>query len=142
MTAGSFIQSLLNCSDTMGTADQALLATSLVNVLAVALGGTRDAQEQGRSALGHGLACGIRAHIKQHASDPTLSVSGVATKFGISPRYLHKLFEHADGSFTQTVLEERLQACAAALGRAFRKRFGMSASAFRAEASDGSKARG
>lgn len=165
MIAGAFIQSLLKCSDTLGTADQALLAASLVNVLAVALGGTVDAQEQGRSTLSHGLACGIRAHIKQHASDPTLSVSGVAAKFGISPRYLHKLFEHSNRSFAQVVLEERLQACAAALSgrgkahsiadiayragfgdlsyfcRAFRKRFGMSASAFRAEASDRAKAR-
>ena len=115
--------------------------------------------------IGHGLACGIRVHIKQHASDPAPSVSSVAAKFGISPRYLPKLLEHSDISFAQTVLEERLQACAAWLSgrgkdhsiadiayraglgdlsyfcRAFRKRFGMSASAFRVAARGRSKAR-
>lgn len=98
-------------------------------------------------------------HVKRNASDPELSASTVAAKFRISPRYLHKLFEHSNDSFAQLVLEERLQRAAADLSvrerqlsvseiayrsgfgdlshfcRAFRKRFGMSGTSFRFNAS-------
>lgn len=155
--AGSFIQSLQNCSESISPAAKELLATSLVNVIAAALGGTSEAKEQGRASARHGLLEAIRAHAKRNATDPDLSVSTVAAKFRISPRYVHKLFEGTDCSFSQLVLEERLQRSAADLMtrggnlsiseiayragfgdlshfcRAFRKRFGMSARDFRSE---------
>lgn len=155
--AGSFIQSLQHCSESTGPAAKELLATSLVNVIAVALGGTSDAQGQGRASVTHGLLEAIRTHVKRNAADPDLSVSMVAAKFRISPRYVHKLFEGSECSFSQLVLEERLQRSAADLMarggdlpisaiayragfgdlshfcRAFRKRFGMSARDFRSK---------
>ena len=157
--ASSFIQSLQHCSDALDLAAEELPATSLVNVLAVALGGTIGAQDRGRTAVTQGLLAAIRTHVKRNASDPELSVAAVAAKFRISPRYLHKLFEHSNDSFAQLVLEERLKRCAVDLGvrggalsvsaiayragfgdlshfcRTFRKRFGMSARSFRLNAS-------
>ena len=106
--AGSFIQSLQNCPESTAPAAKELLATSLVNVIAVALGGTSEARGQGRASVNHGLLDAIRSHARRNATDPDLSVSMVAAKFRISPRYLHKLFEGSESSFSQLVLEERL----------------------------------
>jgi AraC-like DNA-binding protein len=153
--AWSFVRSLQACSDSAGPTEKELLATSLVNVLAVALGGTPEARDSGRSAISHGLYRAIRAHVIRHACDPTISVSTVASKFRISPRYLHKLFEQSDDSFAQLVVKERLKHCATNLRaldcgssisgiayragfgdlsnfcRAFRKHYGMSPRDFR-----------
>ena len=161
MIAGSFIKSLHACSDATDLHAKERLATSLVDVLAVALGGTVDANEQSRATVSQGLREAVISHIKRNATDPELSVATVAAKFRISPRYVHKLFEQSDHSFAQLVLEERLQRCAADLGfhgsqrsvseiaydsgfsdlshfcRVFRKRFGMSARSFRASSSAG-----
>lgn len=161
MIAGTFIKSLSACADVTDPHTNERLATSLVDVLAVALGGTSDAKEQSRGAIRHGLLEAIRSHIKRNAADPELSVAAVAAKFRISPRYVHKLFEQSDHSFAQLVLEERLQRCAADLAfngsrrpvseiaydsgfsdlshfcRVFRRRFGMSARSFRASSNVG-----
>lgn len=156
--AGSFIKSLHNCADATDPVVKERLATSLVDVLALALGGTIDAKERAGPAVSQGLCEAIRSHIRRNAADPELSVASVAATFRISPRYVHKLLERSDASFAQLVLEERLQRCAADLGfpgsgrsiseiayrsgfgdlshfcRAFRKRFGMSARSFRVKA--------
>ena len=91
----------------------------------------------------------ILLHIKGNLADPDLSPPKVADRFGISVRYLHKLFERTDSTFNRHVLELRLQHCYAALtdgkrsaqtvaaiayasgfndlsyfGRSFRRRFG------------------
>ena len=156
--AGSFIRSLEHCPESADSTSKELLAASLVNVLAVALGGTAEATETGRATVAQGLLCAIKAHVHRHFPDPALSVTSVAAHFRISPRYLHKLFENADETFAQFVFAQRLAWVAAALARdghgpsisdlayragfgdlsyfcrAFRKRYGMSARAYRADA--------
>lgn len=158
--AGSFIRSLEQCPDTTDSASKELLATGLVNVLAVALGGTADARAQGRTHVARRLLGGIKAHVRRNHADPGLSVAGVAAHFRISPRYLHKLFEGSGETFAQYVLEQRLARVAAALERedrsasisalayragfgdlsyfcrAFRKRYGVTARAYRANGCD------
>ena len=51
----------------------------------------------------------IRQDIAQHFTDANLSVSAVALRQGISPRYLHMLLEGEGLSFSALVLEQRLQ---------------------------------
>jgi len=48
-------------------------------------------------------------HIASHFSDPELSVTGVARRLGISPRYLQRLLKTSGTSFTAHVTELRLK---------------------------------
>jgi AraC-like DNA-binding protein len=48
-------------------------------------------------------------HIAAHFQDPEFDVGTVARSQGISPRYLHRLFETTGTSFTAHVTELRLQ---------------------------------
>jgi AraC-like DNA-binding protein len=98
---------------------------------------------------GGAYECVILLHIKGNLADPDLGPPKVADHFGISVRYLHKLFERTDSTFNRHVLELRLQHCYAVLtdrkqgartvaaiayasgfndlsyfGRSFRRRFG------------------
>ena len=90
----------------------------------------------------------IEHHVQANLQDPDLSVRAVATRFGISPRSLHKLFDGAERSFAAMVRRARLDRCAelladpscscpvaevgarygfgdpASFGRAFRREFG------------------
>jgi AraC-like DNA-binding protein len=99
--------------------------------------------------------------IESRSSDPDLSASTIAAELGITSRYVHRLLEETGRSFSQHVLDERLDKAARMLrdprlqdrrvadiadaagfqdmsyfSRAFRRRFGMSASDMRAAARD------
>lgn len=50
----------------------------------------------------------IKAEIKSRIADSTLSITDVAGKLGITPRYIARLFEQEGVSFTAFVLEQRL----------------------------------
>ena len=94
--------------------------------------------------------------IESRSADPGLSALSVAAELGVSPRYVHALLEETGRTFTHHVLECRLQKAATLLvdpqwrerkiaevasevgfsdlsyfSRAFRRRFGVTASGFR-----------
>ena len=52
---------------------------------------------------------GILDNIASHVSDPDLSLTNVARRLGISPRYLQHLLEKSGTSFTAHVTELRLK---------------------------------
>ena len=88
---------------------QRIVVTHICDLLAVALGATRDATEV---AHGRGVrAARLRAakvFIVQNFGHPDLSARRVASHLGITPRYLHMLFETEGLSFTKFVVELRL----------------------------------
>ncbi|MGH8517438.1 MAG: helix-turn-helix transcriptional regulator [Panacagrimonas sp.] len=129
-----------------------------MNLLAMALGATTETQESGRSDVRRGLRESITRYVTENISSPELSASKVAARFRMSTRYLHKLFEDQEQSFSQMTLERRLDRCARDLAKsaqnsgsisqiaftagfrdistfckAFQRRYGMSASDFRRE---------
>lgn len=57
----------------------------------------------------------LRAYVRLRLGDPGLSPASAARAFAISPRSVHKLFEGSGASFSEWLLGERLEACAAAL---------------------------
>jgi AraC-like DNA-binding protein len=50
----------------------------------------------------------LKADIGRHLTDGSLSAAALAAQHGITPRYLHKLFEDDTMTYSQYVLEQRL----------------------------------
>jgi AraC-like DNA-binding protein len=50
----------------------------------------------------------IKADISRHLTDGSLSVATLAARHGITPRYVHKLFEDDEMTCSQYVLDQRL----------------------------------
>ena len=50
----------------------------------------------------------IKADVDRHLTDGSLTVSALAARHGITPRYLHKLFEDEAMTYSRFVLDQRL----------------------------------
>jgi AraC-like DNA-binding protein len=86
-----------------------LVVTHVYDLIALSLGATRDAA---REAAGRGVRAArlraVKADIVTHLADRGLSLDAVAARQGISPAYVRKLLADAGTSFTDFVLAERL----------------------------------
>ena len=112
-----------------------------------------------RAAISATHRARVHSYIESHLGEPDLTPSRVAEACGIKPRYLHHLFVDGSETVERYIQRRRLEACAAALtevshagktigeiadaygfksathfGRAFRVRFGMTPSKYRATA--------
>jgi AraC-like DNA-binding protein len=61
------------------------------------------------------LKAAVLRHVHEHLADPSLSVTSVCRRFGISRRTVHNLFADDDETFAATVRGLRLDRCATAL---------------------------
>jgi AraC-like DNA-binding protein len=148
-----YVQRLLTVGAEADVAVREALASNLCELIGLAVNvRSREDISSGPASV---LLDAILLHIKGNLADPDLSPPKVADHFGISVRYLHKLFERTDSTFNRHVLELRLQHCHAALtdgkpssrtvaeiayasgfndlsyfGRSFRRRFGAAPSEF------------
>jgi AraC-like DNA-binding protein len=57
----------------------------------------------------------IKTYIARHLADGELTIADVAAREGVTPRYVHKLFEGEGASFSRYVLDRRLEAAYRAL---------------------------
>ena len=84
--------------------------TTLLDLIGLALGASRDAAGV---AHGRGLRAArlteIIAEIRARFADPTFSPRDVALKLRLTPRYVQELLSATGASFTERVLELRLQ---------------------------------
>src|SRR5262245_5417094 len=98
---------------------QHVVATHVYDLLALAVGATHEAAE---IANGRGLRAArvqaILAEIKAHFTEPKFSPAHVAKVIGVSPRYVQDLLHDTDMSFTERVMELRLQKAHAMLAGA------------------------
>jgi AraC-like DNA-binding protein len=86
-----------------------LAVTHVYDLLALALGATRDAAEIARSrGVRAARLRAAKAFIGRHSGRAELSVRSVATYLGITPRYVHMLFATDGSSFTRFMIEQRL----------------------------------
>jgi AraC family transcriptional activator of tynA and feaB len=148
-----YVQRLLTVGAEADMAVREALACNLCDLMGLAVNvRSREDIASGPASV---LLDAILLHIKGNLADPDLSPPKVADHFGISVRYLHKLFERTDSTFNRHVLELRLRHCYAALtdskqssktvaaiayasgfndlsyfGRSFRRRFGAAPSEF------------
>ena len=101
---------LLNEVDQLsGSGLQRMVVTHIHDLLATALGATQNAamlaQERGiRSAR----LRAIMLDVAENLGNRQLSVTSVALRFNVTPRYIQKLFEGEGTTFTEYVLERRL----------------------------------
>ncbi len=92
------------------------VGTTLVDLIALALGAGRDAAEIAR---GRGVRAArlseIVSEIRTGFADPAFSPRDIAAKFGLTARYVQELLSETGTSFTDRVLELRLQKARAML---------------------------
>jgi AraC-like DNA-binding protein len=85
------------------------VAAHLLDLIALSVGASRDtiaaAQARGVRAA---RVLAIKADIVRNLADPSLTVSAVAARHGVTPRYVHKLFESEGVTFSEYVLGRRL----------------------------------
>ena len=103
-----------------GIDDDPLLAahveTTLLDLIALALGAGRDAADM---AAMRGLRAArlqaVLTEIKAGFADPAFAAHDVARRLGLSPRYIQDLLQESGASFSERVLELRLQKARAML---------------------------
>jgi AraC-like DNA-binding protein len=86
-----------------------IFATQVKDLMALALDATRDGAElaKGRGAPVTRLQA-IKTDILQHLNQADLSVTIIAARHGVSPRYVQMLFEAKGTTFSKFVLAQRL----------------------------------
>jgi AraC-like DNA-binding protein len=88
------------------------------DLLAFALGPTRDAAEQaGTRGLPAARLQAIKDDIADNLARPKLSVHTIAARHGVSVRYVQRIFEESGSTFTAYLTEQRLAAAYRALRR-------------------------
>lgn len=132
------------------------------DLIALCVGATPDPTVVAQGSVRAARLRAIKADVVVNLEGGGLSVATVAARHGLTPRYLHKLFEGEGITFTQFILQQRLErayrllrderfimrnitAIAYGVGfgdlsyfnRAFRRRYGATPSDIRAAASDG-----
>jgi AraC-like DNA-binding protein len=87
----------------------ASVSAHIHDLMALAIGATRDgaALAQGRGVRAARLTA-IKTHLGENLAMYELSVQSVAARFGLSPRYIHMLFEGEGTTFSTFVREQRL----------------------------------
>jgi AraC-like DNA-binding protein len=88
---------------------QHLMVTHLYDLVAVAIGATRDAAEaaQGRGVRAARLHA-IKQDIARNLDQANLSVAALADRHRCTPRFLQRLFETDGTTFTEYLLAQRL----------------------------------
>lgn len=88
---------------------QRLLTDHVYDLIALSVGATRNAAEE---AQGCGLRAvrlhAIKQDIARRVGEPGLSVTTLAGRHGLTPRYVQRLFEADGTTFTEYVLAQRL----------------------------------
>jgi AraC-like DNA-binding protein len=100
---------------------------TIVDLLALVIGAARDAAEIARMrGLRAARAQAVLAEIRAHFADRSFSPRRVAEKLGLTPRYVQDLLQETHASFSERVLEHRLQKARTMLMDARHKRLRIS----------------
>jgi len=93
------------------------VSTHILDLAALALGARGDVAEQAHvRGVRAGRLDAIRSDIRNRLGYSELSVDEIASRHGISPRYVRKLFEEQGSSFSVFLLAERLEKARLMLG--------------------------
>jgi AraC-like DNA-binding protein len=107
----SYVLNLFSPDDRPRTSEvRHLVATHILDLVAMAMGATRDATEaaKGRGVRAARLSA-IKSDIAQNAANHAISVDWLAHQHGLSPSYVRKLLEGDGTTFSEFVLQVRLE---------------------------------
>lgn len=89
---------------------QHVMASHIYDLMAVAIGATRDAEAVAEvSGLHAARLAAIKQDVLRNLDRPELSVGIIAARHGLTPRYVQRLFEAEGNTFTKYVLTQRLE---------------------------------
>jgi AraC-like DNA-binding protein len=104
-----YVEAMLDAEVLTSMEVRRIVVTHLHDLVALSAGATRDGAAMARA---RGMRAArlqtIKADITSNLGDDTLVVATVAARHGITPRYVHKLFEDEGVTYTQFVLQHRL----------------------------------
>ena len=101
--------SLLGLGQALTPEEEAMVSSHLVDLAVMLLGPSRDAAEPARqNGVRAARRRAVQADIAAHLGDPQLSLGWIARRHGLSEAYVRTLFYHEGTSFTDHVLEARL----------------------------------
>jgi AraC-like DNA-binding protein len=85
-----------------------LVATHLHDLIALSVDAGRDSAVAAIPSVRVARLLAIKSDILDSLDDASMTVSVIATRHRVTPRYVHKLFEADGTTFTQFVLRQRL----------------------------------
>jgi AraC-like DNA-binding protein len=109
----AFVRAVTRHSGELEGSARDRVGEQLCDLLAAAYGATADERPRSLSTARHQA---ILAHIDAHLTDPELGAASVAARFGLSARYVSKLFEAGGVTLGETVTARRIGLAAAILG--------------------------
>lgn len=115
--AASHMRGLIKRAADVPPEVRASLADTLGHLVALAIGRQAPSDASLQAQARRAFHDSIERYVRDHATQSDLSVSAVAARFRISPRTVQTIFAERGTSFTQTVLECRLEAAGRALMR-------------------------
>ena len=109
--AFNFIVGLAELIDRVDRTVADRLTSQALDLIAMAITTSRNAQGDRRSFHRTALVHEIKALVRARLRDRDLNATTIAAAFRISPRYVNKLFEDENESFGRYVLVRRLELC-------------------------------
>lgn len=127
----SYLISVFDTLDELDREDADQLVATTIQLLASSQLPARTAIERAQPSLRAVRRREILQLVDAHIADPHLSPTWLAKRIGLSPRYVHALFDDQERSLGATILERRLALCRDALLDARNARSSITEIAFR-----------
>lgn len=109
MLLARYVDALAGRQGLKSPAVSRLVVNHLHDLIALAIGATHDAAAAAEdTSVPAARLRSIKTDIDAHLDDESLSVAAIAKRHGVTPRYVHKLFEREGTTYTQFVLSQRL----------------------------------
>jgi len=103
-----YLAALGDLQDIASPSMSRVVAGHVHDLMALSIGPTFDAATAAQGSVRAARLQAIKSDIFENIEDGTLTVTAVAARHGVTPRYVHKLFELEGMTFTQFILELRL----------------------------------
>ena len=107
---GTYVEALLLCGETFSPDAARIVVGHVHDLIALSLGASPDATDvaEDRSVPAARLRA-IKSDILAHLEDSRLSLTAIAARHRVTPRYVHRLFERDGETYTHFVLQQRLE---------------------------------
>lgn len=105
----TYLAALMDSADLGSPELQHLAVAHIYDLVALAIGATRDASMIARSrGVRAARLSAVKADIKKNFASRGLSIEVLSARHRVTPRYIQRLFEEEGTSFTEFVLGQRL----------------------------------